>query len=68
MFDADGLECAVVVNDEEQYSLWPAHRTPPSGWRREGTVGSKQDCIAHIERVWTDMRPKRLRDRMAASN
>lgn len=68
MFDAEGLECAVVVNDEEQYSLWPARRTPPPGWRLEGTTGSKQDCLAHIERVWTDMRPKRLRDRMAASN
>lgn len=54
----------VVVNDEEQYSLWPEHRELPSGWRAEGTTGTEADCLAHIERVWTDMRPLSLRRAM----
>ncbi|GAA3681545.1 MbtH family NRPS accessory protein [Nonomuraea antimicrobica] len=54
----------VVVNHEEQYSIWPAHRQPPDGWRVEGTSGPKQDCLDHIERVWVDMRPLSLRKRM----
>lgn len=55
----------VVVNDEEQYSIWPAHTTVPAGWRREGTQGTKADCLAHVETVWTDMRPLSLRRKMA---
>jgi MbtH protein len=55
---------AVVVNDEEQYSLWPADRDIPGGWHEEGTHGSKEECLAHIETVWTDMRPLSLRRRM----
>ena len=47
----------VVLNDEEQYSLWPAGRPLPPGWRAEGFEGEHEDCLAHIERVWTDMRP-----------
>ncbi|MFI7444964.1 MbtH family protein [Nonomuraea indica] len=54
----------VVVNHEEQYSIWPAHRQPPAGWDEEGTVGPRQDCLDHIERVWVDMRPLSLRNRM----
>ena len=54
----------VVVNDEEQYSLWPEHRELPNGWRAEGTTGTEADCLAHIERVWTDMRPLSLRRAM----
>lgn len=57
----------VVVNDEEQYSIWPADRQPPAGWRLEGTSGSQEECVAHIERVWTDMRPRSLREAMAAA-
>jgi MbtH protein len=51
----------VVLNDEEQYSIWPDGRDLPAGWRREGTQGSKQDCLEHIETVWTDMRPRSAR-------
>jgi MbtH protein len=55
----------VVVNDEEQYSIWPADRENALGWRDAGFQGRKQDCLAHIKEIWTDMRPKSLRDRMA---
>ncbi|MEV0911253.1 MbtH family protein [Streptomyces hokutonensis] len=51
----------VVVNDEEQYSIWPADRPVPSGWRHQGFTGDKQACLDHIAEVWTDMRPLSLR-------
>lgn len=51
----------VVVNIEEQYSVWPADREIPAGWRAVGTTGTKQECLEHIGRVWTDMRPASLR-------
>jgi MbtH protein len=51
----------VVVNDEEQYSIWLESRDIPAGWRAEGMRGTKPECLAHIERVWTDMTPKSLR-------
>ena len=54
----------VVVNDEEQYSIWPAERRDPFGWADEGTAGSKAECLDHIGRVWTDMRPLSLRRQM----
>lgn len=47
----------VVVNLEEQFSLWPEGRELPAGWRAEGTVGTEQECLDRIEAVWTDMRP-----------
>jgi MbtH protein len=53
----------VVVNQEEQYSIWPAEDRPPEGWQVVGVCGSKAECLDHIERVWTDMRPRSLRDR-----
>lgn len=55
----------VVLNDEEQYSIWPADRELPEGWRAEGVAGSEQECLEHIEQVWTDMRPASLRRFMA---
>ena len=55
----------VVVNDEEQYSIWPADRENAPGWRDEGTTGTREECLAHVEEVWTDMRPASLRRRMA---
>lgn len=55
----------VVINHEEQYSVWFADRETPAGWRAEGTSGSREECLDHIERVWTDMRPLSLRQRMA---
>ncbi len=54
----------VVVNDEEQYSIWPAERENPPGWRDAGQTGTKAECLAYIERVWTDMRPRSLREAM----
>jgi MbtH protein len=54
----------VVINDEAQYSVWPAGRELPPGWRQEGTQGSREGCLTHIGRVWTDMRPLSLRQQM----
>lgn len=54
----------VVVNHEEQYSIWPLEKETPDGWREEGTTGPEQACLDHIEKVWTDMRPLGLRKRM----
>ena len=54
----------VVVNDEEQYSIWFADRQPPPGWKEVGKEGPKDECLAYIEQVWTDMRPLSLRKRM----
>lgn len=54
----------VVVNHEEQYSIWPADRENPLGWRDAGKTGMKADCLEFIKEVWTDMRPKSLRDKM----
>ncbi|MET8046928.1 MbtH family NRPS accessory protein [Streptosporangium sp. NPDC005286] len=51
----------VVVNHEEQYSIWAAGRAIPNGWREVGKTGSKEDCLAHIQAEWTDMRPLSLR-------
>lgn len=63
----DGERYLVVLNDEEQYSIWFAERELPAGWRAEGTEGSREECLDHIDRVWTDMRPLSLRLRMAAA-
>ena len=54
----------VVVNHEEQYSIWPAHKSNPLGWRDAGKSGLKPECLAYIEDVWTDMRPLSLRKAM----
>jgi MbtH protein len=54
----------VVVNHEEQYSIWPADRDLPVGWREAGKQGSKAECLAYIQEVWTDMRPLSLRQGM----
>jgi MbtH protein len=54
----------VVVNDEEQYSIWAAARELPPGWRTVGVTGPKESCLAHIEETWTDMRPLSLRKAM----
>ncbi|WP_234995966.1 MbtH family protein [Streptoalloteichus hindustanus] len=59
--DDTTLVCRVVVNDEEQYSIWPADRENPPGWRDSGFTGTRQECLAHIDRTWTDMRPGSLR-------
>ncbi|HEX6342185.1 MbtH family protein [Umezawaea sp.] len=51
----------VVLNDEEQYSIWPEGKAIPEGWRPDGFVGAKEECLAHIDEVWSDMRPLSLR-------
>jgi MbtH protein len=56
----------VVVNHEEQYSIWPADRANPLGWRDAGAQGVKAECLAYIEQIWLDMRPLSLRQRMAS--
>lgn len=55
----------VVINDEEQYSIWSAHKEPPAGWHSVGYEGSREACLAHIEEVWTDMRPLSVRRRLS---
>jgi MbtH protein len=55
----------VVVNHEEQYSIWPADRDLPLGWNLAGKRGTKDECLAYIKEVWTDMRPLSLRQHMA---
>ena len=54
----------VVLNFDEQYSIWPIDRDNPDGWRDEGMRGAKAECLVHIEHVWTDMRPSSLRNAM----
>ena len=62
--DEDTQVYVVVVNQEEQYSIWPEDRELPLGWRAEGFEGSKAECLDHIESVWTDMRPLSLRKQL----
>jgi MbtH protein len=67
MFDEEREDTTiykVVLNHEEQYSIWPADRENPAGWRDAGKVGSKQECLSYIGEVWTDMRPLSLRKQM----
>jgi MbtH protein len=55
-----------VVNHEEQYSIWPADKPNPLGWRDAGKTGTKDECLDYIEQVWTDMRPLSVRQQMEA--
>ncbi|MFF9066508.1 MbtH family protein [Streptomyces sp. NPDC014891] len=57
---------AVVVNDEEQHAVWPEDTPLPAGWRPEGFAGTEEQCVAHVDRVWPDIRPLSLRRRLAA--
>lgn len=58
---------SVVVNHEEQYSIWPSYKTIPKGWNAVGKTGTKEACLAYIKEVWTDMRPLSLRKSMDAN-
>ena|ERR1700734_1757302 len=58
----------VVINHEEQYSIWSEHRPAPLGWRDAGKSGSKSECLAYIKEVWTDMRPLSIRDAIPLVN
>ena len=60
----DQIIYKVVVNHEEQYSIWPAGRENPPGWKDAGKSGSETECLAKIKEVWTDMRPLSLRKKM----
>lgn len=62
--DDDNIIYKVVINHEEQYSIWPSDREMPLGWNAVGKSGSKQECLDYIEEVWTDMRPLSLRKKM----
>jgi len=60
-------EFTVLVNEEEQYSLWPGYLKVPDGWTQTGTRGSREECLEYVNQTWTDMRPKSLRTQMEGS-
>jgi MbtH protein len=62
--EEDTQEYKVVVNHEEQYSIWPEWKEIPNGWKAVGVTGPKAECLQHIGEIWTDMRPLSLRRRM----
>jgi MbtH protein len=64
IFDDEEAIFEVVLNHEEQYSIWPADREIPNGWRKAGKQGKKAECLAYVDQVWTDMRPLSLRKKM----
>ena len=57
-------EYLVVINGEEQYSIWPSYKPVPKGWKQVDKPGSKEQCLEYIEKNWTDMRPLSLRKQM----
>ncbi|KZN51070.1 MbtH family protein [Pseudoalteromonas luteoviolacea] len=64
-FDNENGTFKVIINHEEQYSLWPSYKTIPGGWQDTGVSGDKATCLEHIKTHWTDMRPLSLRQTMA---
>lgn len=64
----DQRQYHVVVNDEEQYSIWPLDSDLPPGWRTDGFSGDRASCLAHIDAVWTDLRPRGLREWLTAQS
>jgi MbtH protein len=66
--DDDQEDYIVVMNHEEQYSIWRVGTNIPAGWEDQGVRGPKRACLAHIEEVWTDMRPLSLRRAMAEAD
>jgi MbtH protein len=60
--DSTGREYQVVRNDEEQYSVWPTSHALPAGWVPAGGAGTKEQCLAEIAEVWTDLRPRSVRE------
>ena len=65
--DIDNRIYKVVVNHEEQYSIWPDGRENALGWRDAGKVGTKDECLDNIKEVWTAIRPLSLRTKMQAA-
>lgn len=64
----DDNNMKVLVNHEEQYSLWPAFLDVPAGWTDTGVCGTREKCLSYVKEVWTDMRPLSLRRRMAEAS
>ncbi len=67
-FTIDGDLHKVLINEEGQYSIWPAGQNAPSGWKETGPVGSKAECSAYVDANWTDMRPLSLQKAMASNS
>ena len=65
-FDDVGADFVVLLNDEEQHSLWPSFADIPAGWRRVYGEADRAACLEYIDEHWTDIRPRSLRDRLAA--
>lgn len=65
--EEDDMTYTVVMNHEEQYSIWPTGRDLPNGWREAGKSGTKAECLAYIDEHWVDMRPLSLRREMDAA-
>ncbi|RMI33630.1 MbtH family protein [Nocardia stercoris] len=65
-FDNEDGQFCVLINDEEQYCLWPSFADIPNGWLVAFGEDSRDACIEYVEKTWTDMRPKSLREAMAA--
>ena len=63
-YTIDGDLLKVIINDEGQYSIWPAKKETPAGWTEVGFSGSKAECSEHVDKVWTDMRPLSLQKAM----
>lgn len=61
----EGVTYLVVVNDEEQYSIWPSGREVPAGWRPVGVSGTEDECVAYVDEVWQDIRPRSVRAAVA---
>jgi uncharacterized protein YbdZ (MbtH family) len=64
LFDDESGEFLVLINEEQQYSLWPAVVDAPAGWSRVGPRGKRSECLSYIDEHWIDMRPKSLREQM----
>ena len=64
----DNTTYRVVVNHQEQYSIWPSDMALPSGWSDAGKVGTKTECLGYIDEVWTDMRPLSVRRQLEAES
>jgi MbtH protein len=62
--DEDNRTYKVVINHEEQYSIWSLDRENPLGWKDVGKVGTKKECLEYIDEVWIDMRPLSVRKHM----
>lgn len=65
-FDDENGTFHVLVNDEEQHSLWPSFKEIPAGWHSVFGPTTRQQALDYVEREWTDLRPKSLRDAMSS--